>query len=134
MAPGPVLRRSVTQMQRATGIDFSRYKETTLRRQVNRRMVMRQVDDAEDYLPLLVADPDEARALSQNILVTVTSFFRDPDAFGALGALLQEYVASRGSEDLIRVWVPGCATGEEGTRSRCCWTRPWVIRSGCRRG
>ncbi|MEI7745768.1 MAG: CheR family methyltransferase, partial [Chloroflexota bacterium] len=112
-APGPVLRRIVTQLQRATAIDFSRYKESTLRRQVNRRMAMRQVDDAEDYLPLLTADPDEAHALSQNILVTVTSFFRDPNAFDALGALLQEYVESRDSEDLLRVWVPGCATGEE---------------------
>ncbi|MDQ1308696.1 MAG: two-component system, chemotaxis family, CheB/CheR fusion protein [Actinomycetota bacterium] len=112
-APGPVLRRIVTQLQRATGIDFSRYKESTLRRQVNRRMALRQVDDAEDYLPLLVADPDEARALYQNILVTVTSFFRDPDAFDALGTILQEYVQDRASEDQLRVWVPGCATGEE---------------------
>jgi two-component system CheB/CheR fusion protein len=112
-AAGPVLRRIVTQIQKATGNDFSRYKESTLRRQVSRRMAMRQVSETEDYLPLLVADSEEARALSQNILVTVTAFFRDAEAFKALEVRLRDYVELRLSDEQLRVWVPGCATGEE---------------------
>lgn len=112
--PEPVPLGSVTaQLKHATGIDFSQYKESTLQRQVQRRMAIRQVSHLEDYLPLLASDEGEPQALMGNLLVTVTSFFRDPQAFEALQELLARCVRERGSSERLRLWVPGCATGEE---------------------
>ena len=108
-----MLSSVTSQLKRATGIDFSQYKESTLRRQVQRRMALRQSDNLDDYLLLLAADGEEARALVRNLLVTVTSFFRDPEAFAALGQMLRAYLGQRSGEEPLRVWVPGCATGEE---------------------
>ncbi len=111
---GPVRLEAVTdQLRQITGIDFSQYKESTLRRQLQRRKAIRQVDGLEAYLALLTAEPEEAQALVQNLLVTVTAFFRDPQAFDALRELLRDYVDQRGSGERLRVWVPGCATGKE---------------------
>ncbi len=101
------------QLRHVSGIDFSQYKESTLRRQLQRRMAIRQVGDLDAYLPLLTAEPEEAQALVKNLLVTVTGFFRDPQAFDALRDLLREYVDQRGPGERLRVWVPGCATGKE---------------------
>ncbi len=100
-------------LQHNCGIDFSQYKDSTLQRQLSRRMALRQVDTMEQYLQLLATDKQESLALVHNLLVTVTSFFRDPESFAALGELLQAYVAQRTRRDRLRVWVPGCATGEE---------------------
>jgi two-component system, chemotaxis family, CheB/CheR fusion protein len=110
----PVRLEAVTgQLKHITGIDFSQYKESTLRRQLQRRMAIRQVGSLEAYLPLLSAEPEEAQALVQNLLVTVTEFFRDPQAFDALREVLRELVEQRGSGERLRVWIPGCATGKE---------------------
>ncbi|MEB3199708.1 MAG: chemotaxis protein CheB [Synechococcaceae cyanobacterium] len=96
-----------------SGIDFSQYKASTLQRQLVRRMAIRQMDSIEEYLRLLKADSKEVSALVHNLLVTVTSFFRDPESFAVLGELLQAYLSQRTRKDRLRVWVPGCATGEE---------------------
>jgi two-component system CheB/CheR fusion protein len=110
----PLLLTSVAaQLKQGTGVDFSQYKESTLRRQLQRRMAIRGVSTIEAYLPLLSSDAGEAQALLQNLLVTVTSFFRNPDAFTALAPLLETLVARRQSRERLRVWVPACATGEE---------------------
>ncbi|MCS5700035.1 hypothetical protein NZK32_13400 [Cyanobium sp. FGCU-52] len=110
----PVSLSALTaQLKRDTGIDFSDYKESTLQRQVHRRMAIRQVTTLEEYLPLLAAEAEESRALLQNLLVTVTSFFRDPPAFERLRACLVAYLKQREESGPIRAWVPGCATGEE---------------------
>ncbi len=112
--PEPVMLQSVSsQLRQAIGIDFSLYKESTLRRQVRRRMAIRQVREIGDYLALLASEPEEAHALSQNLLVTVTAFFRDPEVFEALGAALQKRLQGLPPRQPLRVWVPGCATGEE---------------------
>lgn len=108
-----LLQDVVSRLKRVVGVDFSRYKPSTLRRQVQRRMAIRQVSSVEDYLPLLAADADEAVALAHNLLVNVTAFFRDPECFEALAAKLRPYVEDKGSNEQYRVWVPGCATGEE---------------------
>lgn len=114
VAPAADMLLTITaQLRRAVGIDFSRYKESTLRRQLQRRMAVRQVADVDDYYALLAQDPEEAHALCSNLLVTVTSFFRDSDAFEALKDRLADYVESVGTDEQLRVWVPGCATGEE---------------------
>jgi len=119
--PGPALDPSeplllssaVAQIRQATGIDFSQYKQTTLRRQLQRRMAIRGLRDLEDYLPLLATDASEGQALVHNLLVNVTQFFRNPEAFEELGRHLQPLIAARPSGQRLRVWVPGCATGEE---------------------
>jgi len=110
----PDMLRAVTaQVRRLVGVDFSGYKENTITRQVRRRMAICQLSSIDDYYALLSEDPDEAQRLADNLLVTVTSFFRDPPAFEALRAALESTLASRGAGESIRVWVPGCATGEE---------------------
>jgi len=97
----------------ATGIDFSQYKDSTLQRQLRRRMAIRQLTDPEAYQALLQKDPEESAALVRNLLVTVTAFFRDPLAFKALTERLLEDLAPVRDSRCLRVWVPGCATGEE---------------------
>ncbi len=103
----------LSQLELGTGIDFSQYKESTLRRQLERRMAQRQSRDLQSYVQLLKDDPEEAPALLHNLLVNVTAFFRDPQAFKALGQLLKNYVAQLGPQPKIRAWVPGCASGKE---------------------
>ncbi|MCP9858271.1 MULTISPECIES: chemotaxis protein CheB [unclassified Cyanobium] len=107
------LSSALELLKHNSGIDFSQYKDSTLQRQLSRRMALRQMDTMEEYLRLLSADRNESSALVQNLLVTVTSFFRDPESFAALGELLRTYVSQRTRRDRLRVWVPGCATGEE---------------------
>lgn len=102
----------VATLRRTVGIDFGRYKASTMQRQVQRRMAIRRIDDVATYSNLLLDDGAECEALEASILVTVTSFFRDAEAFEALKVVLRDYVQASGAEAL-RIWVPGCATGEE---------------------
>jgi len=110
---GNLLAQSAAQLKQVTGIDFSLYKESTLRRQIHRRMAILGISTIDAYLNLLSTDSHETQALAQNLLISVTSFFRDPEAFNALGSHLGALVARLNPEDKLRVWVPGCATGEE---------------------
>jgi two-component system CheB/CheR fusion protein len=103
----------VGHLKKGTGVDFSQYKESTLRRQLQRRMAIRQVADLETYVSLLRDDAEEAPALLHNLLVNVTAFFRDPEAFDVLAQLLKDYGAPLAPQAKFRVWVPGCATGKE---------------------
>ncbi len=89
------------------------YKPTTLRRRVQRRAVLRHMTSLREYADLVASEPAEAEALSEEVLIHVTSFFRDPDVFEALKKdVFPRFLASR-SPDGVRVWVPGCSTGEE---------------------
>lgn len=108
-----LLTSTIAQLKQSTGIDFSQYKDSTLRRQVQRRMAIRGAKTTDDYLQLLASDVNEAQSLAGNLLVTVTAFFRNPDAFAALASQLHALVSRRTTSERIRVWVPGCATGEE---------------------
>jgi two-component system CheB/CheR fusion protein len=103
----------VSLLRRATGIDFSGYKETTLRRQVNRRIAMLQVSGIDEYVRVLASSSRESDALRGNLLVRVTSFFRDAEAFASLREHLRGYLSERDSASTVRIWVPGSATGEE---------------------
>ena len=97
-----------------TGNDFWQYKETTIYRRIVRRMNVHQIEDLTHYLRFLQANPHELDALFQELLIGVTSFFRDPQAFEVL---LQKGLPSlvEGKQDgaTLRVWVAGCSTGEE---------------------
>ena len=96
------------------GHDFSQYKGKTFERRVWRRMQVQQLTQISDYVERLQADPDEAGALFRDLLIGVTNFFRDPTAFHALESfVLPQLFENKGVDEEIRVWVPGCATGEE---------------------
>jgi two-component system, chemotaxis family, CheB/CheR fusion protein len=94
------------------GHDFSGYKTKTFLRRMHRRMQVTQLDTMEGYLEKLRRDPREVAALFRDLLINVTSFFRDADAFDTLATMVVPKLFERGS-DTVRVWVPGCATGEE---------------------
>ncbi len=96
------------------GHDFSGYKPSTLLRRVARRISVHQLSDATQYVAYLRRNPNELRALFRDLLIGVTSFFRDPAAFAALAEQgLPTLLEQHDDERPIRVWVPGCSTGEE---------------------
>ena len=101
-------------LRNQVGHDFSGYKSKTFMRRVQRRMQVCQLETPDAYLALLRQEPDEAQALFRDLLINVTSFFRDTDAFENLTTLvIPTLFQDRGATETVRVWVPGCATGEE---------------------
>ncbi|MEZ0314090.1 MAG: chemotaxis protein CheB [Myxococcota bacterium] len=111
----PETRASVIEvLRRVVGVDFGDYKPATFERRLARRMAVRNIDTLPTYLALLEAEPTEATHLYEAILVHVTSFFRDPEAFESLRRLVfPEIMKSHAEGQAIRVWVTGCASGEE---------------------
>jgi two-component system, chemotaxis family, CheB/CheR fusion protein len=103
-----------TILREATGIDFSLYRPKTMHRRILRRVALRNVGSTEEYVHQLENDPGERSALQRDLLISVTSFFRDPESFEALKKLVfPKIVQNRSADETIRIWVPGCATGEE---------------------
>ena len=108
------LRAICDVMHEATGIDFSLYRQTTVQRRIQRRLAIRNVESLDEYKRLLAADAEERATLQRDLLIGVTSFFRDPESFDALKRLVFPVITrDRAAESAIRIWVPGCATGEE---------------------
>lgn len=107
------LRTLLQKVQRHARVDFSGYKESTVWRRILRRMVSNRVHTMEDYLHLTEKNPEELNQLCKEILISVTSFFRDPAAFESLREPLAELLAQKMPGEEVRVWVAGCATGEE---------------------
>jgi two-component system CheB/CheR fusion protein len=107
--------RSVLEfLKNRTGHDFSRYKRNTVVRRLARRMQLAHMETVADYVRYLGEKSDEIRQLFDDLLITVTTFFRDPEAWSALRArVIVPLVERTGAAEQIRVWVPGCATGEE---------------------
>jgi len=104
-----------TLLRRATRVDFSEYKPPTIQRRVARRMALHKIEKLGDYVALLQKDRSEVMSLYHDLLINVTSFFRDPDAFEALKrTVYPELLRMReNTSSPIRIWVPGCSTGEE---------------------
>jgi two-component system CheB/CheR fusion protein len=97
-----------------TGQDFSHYKQNTIRRRIERRMAVHQIDKISDYVQYLQKNTIEIKTLFKDLLITVTNFFRDPKAFKVLREkAITTILESRHRDANIRVWIPGCATGEE---------------------
>lgn len=97
-----------------TGHDFTQYKTNTLIRRIERRMTLHQIIHVADYLTYLQRQPAEIESLFHDLLINVTSFFRDPEAFTVLQTQMLPQLLSRGVSDApVRVWVCGCSTGEE---------------------
>lgn len=108
-----MLRDVLSFLRTRTGRDFSYYKRATILRRIGRRMQVNSIDDLGDYLACLRTRPGEAGALLQDLLISVTNFFRDGDGFEALEARLPDLFRDKGPSDVMRVWVVACATGEE---------------------
>ena len=107
------LKRLLMQVKQKSRIDFSGYKENTLWRRIERRMAACHISTLDAYLQHVGRCPEELDRLAKDILISVTAFFRDPDAFGRLHEVLRTIVAGKQLGDEIRIWVAGCATGEE---------------------
>lgn len=109
-----LLRRILAHVRVRTGHDFSKYKRATILRRIARRMQVTRSDSPNTYFDVLRDNPDEAQALLGDLLISVTSFFRDKEAFQTLEIqVIPQLFQGKLSDRSIRVWVPGCATGEE---------------------
>jgi two-component system CheB/CheR fusion protein len=108
-----LLREVLAFLRARTGRDFSYYKRATIVRRIARRMQVNEVDDLAGYLRCLRTRPGEAGALLQDLLISVTNFFRDPECFDVLESQIPELFRGKGQGDTLRVWVAACATGEE---------------------
>jgi two-component system, chemotaxis family, CheB/CheR fusion protein len=97
-----------------TGVDFSDYKQSMIKRRLARQMMLAKVPELADYVRLLQKNRDEVDKLNESLLINVTEFFRDPEYFDFLRAsVLPEIMNHRDENTPIRIWVPGCSTGEE---------------------
>ena len=117
--PEPELMKLFALIHHKHDIDFSHYKPSTIERRIRRRMALRKVSRLKDYLPIVRDDPDEVEHLYADILIRVTGFFRDAPVFETLQRqVFTELMSLRDGHEGIRVWVPGCATGEETSSAR----------------
>jgi len=111
---GSSLNRILMLLRSGTGNDFSQYKKTTISRRIVRRMSQHDIESTEVYARYLKEHPSEVQSLFKELLINVTSFFRDPEAFAALKKdVLPHVFAGKPEGYVFRVWVAGCATGEE---------------------
>ena len=95
-------------------VDFTHYKETVVNRRISRRMVINHIEKKAEYIEYLQSHPDELEALYHDMLIGVTSFFREPETFEALkNTVFPELIKMHKPKDNIRFWIPGCSTGEE---------------------
>jgi two-component system CheB/CheR fusion protein len=108
------LNKILASIRSRTGHDFSLYKKTTLNRRIEKRMNVHNIDDINTYVRYLQEHPDEVQLLFKDLLIGVTQFFRDPDAFEVLRRkVLAKYLENKPDGYIFRAWVPGCGTGEE---------------------
>ena len=108
------LKKIFILLRAQTGHDFSQYKQNTTNRRIERRMALHQIEELIGYVRYLQQTPDEVATLFRDLLIGVTNFFRDPDAFDALREqVIPQLFAHKPADTVIRVWVPGCSTGDE---------------------
>lgn len=116
-----VLDQIFDRLRRVFGVDFAGYKPTTIERRLGRRLALRKVDRAEDYLTLLDSDAEELKSLYGDLLIGVTAFFRDRETFELLeSTVVPQLFAGRSADSPVRVWVPGCSSGEEAYSIAMC--------------
>jgi two-component system CheB/CheR fusion protein len=113
-AGGSALKAIFEMLRRANGLDFTHYRQTTVLRRIQRRMVVHKIERLEDYVKHVQSSPAEVKALYQDMLINVTSFFRNPRVFEALKSqVFPHLLRNRPAESAIRIWTPGCSSGEE---------------------
>jgi two-component system CheB/CheR fusion protein len=109
-----LLRRILAHLRVRTGHDFSKYKRSTVLRRIARRMQVTRADDLKEYYEVIRENADEAQALLGDLLISVTTFFRDSEAFDKLAQnVIPDLFKNREADQTVRIWVSGCATGEE---------------------
>src|SRR5712671_4495829 len=107
-------RKVVTLLQKSKGVDFTDYKANTMHRRITRRMVLNKLESVEAYAKFMRQNAAEVEALYQDILINVTSFFRNPETFAVLKEKIFPQIAEQHrSDEPIRIWTMGCSTGEE---------------------
>ncbi len=112
--PADLLQKIFILIRAQTGHDFSKYKQNTVVRRIERRMAIHQIERLEDYVAYLRNNPHEVDELFKELLIRVTNFFRDADAFDTLKKkVLPSFFKNRPPDAPVRVWTPGCSTGEE---------------------
>jgi two-component system CheB/CheR fusion protein len=110
----PDLKNILQLLYQQKGMDFSHYKMSTIKRRILRRIQMHNVKTLKQYAELLKRKDDEIEALSQDLLINVTSFFRDLDAFDYLkNVLFPKILKNKMPDETLRLWIPACSTGEE---------------------
>lgn len=109
----PGFKKILSLLRNHAGVDFSLYKSSTIQRRVARRLVLNKQHTLEDYARLLRDKPKELDALYSDVLISVTSFFRNPEMFHVLATKIFPKLLRERSEDPLRVWVLGCSTGQE---------------------
>ncbi len=110
----PHLNKALELLRRATGVDFGSYKIATLKRRIDRRMAFHRVSDLSQYVATLEGDAAELGRLQEELLIHVTSFFREPASYKTLETtVFPRLLAKHERDNPIRFWVPGCSTGEE---------------------
>ena len=108
------LHKIFMQIRTATGVDFTFYKQATILRRIHRRMLLHKINTLEHYVRYLQENPAEVSTLYEDILINVTSFFREPETFTTLkNVVFPRILENRSSDTQLRVWIPGCSTGEE---------------------
>jgi two-component system CheB/CheR fusion protein len=101
-------------LRKTTGVDFAHYRQSTILRRIHRRMLVNRIDNLREYLRFAQKNPSETGALYQDLLINVTSFFRNSRVFDILKSdVFPTLLKNRGPESAIRIWTPGCASGEE---------------------
>ncbi len=116
-----VFKQILNLLHQRSGVDFTHYKQSTVRRRIGRRMALHKKDKLDDYLSFLLIDKTEQDALFQDMLIPVTSFFRDPKTFESLTEnVFPALLENKPEEDAIRIWVAGCSTGEEAYSIAIC--------------
>lgn len=120
-APASELASLFRILGRATGVDFSGYRPRAVKRRIYRRMFLKNIETLDEYGHYLRGHPAEVEALFEGILIGVTSFFREPQAFESLKKIaFPELFKGRDLNNPVRVWVPGCSTGEEAYSHAIC--------------
>ena len=108
------IKKIFVLLRTQTGHDFSQYKPSTINRRIERRMAVQQIDSLDEYVKFLQTKQTEIDALFRDLLIGVTSFFRDPEVFKALESqVIPKLFSNKPAGSIIRVWSPGCSTGEE---------------------
>ncbi len=108
------LHKVFMHLRSASRRDFGSYKRSTIMRRIRRRMLLRQIEHLEDYLEMLRSAPEEAESLADDLLITVTDFFRDSDVYERLEQeIIPRLFEGKGVDDRVRIWSVGCSTGEE---------------------
>jgi two-component system CheB/CheR fusion protein len=108
-----ILQKILILLRSQTGHDFTLYKKNTINRRIERRIAVNKLTNFEAYFDYISEFPHEIEVLFKELLIGVTRFFRDPEAYIALARALKERIAAKNGDEPIRVWVAGCSTGEE---------------------